>query len=152
MVEQWGTKSSNSYGTNGCRATDETILLVEDEALVRKAMAEVLEQAGYRLTVAASAAQALATQRDTAEPFHLLLADIVLPAVSGHELAAQLSLQCPQTRVLLMSGYFEKSKSCESGFQFDGCLAKPFSIRTLLRRVRAVLDKNHPCQSLVSSL
>jgi len=119
----------------------ETILLVEDEAFVRAATAEVLESAGYRLVIAGSAAEALAAYRRCSWPVDLLLADIVMPGMSGRELAAALANLHPRTRVLLMSGYAEQlawwgSSTC--GKQF---LAKPFSIPTLLRRVREVLDR-----------
>ncbi len=81
----------------------QTILLVEDEAFVRKVTAEVLESAGYRLVIAESAEEALAYRGRPAPD--LLLADVVMPGMSGRELAAEFTCLYPSTRVLLMSGY-----------------------------------------------
>ena len=123
-----------------CRGK-ETILLVEDEAFVRKATAETLESAGYRMVLAATAAQAKAAYRDCFEFVDLLLADVVLPGPSGHELAAEFLVLCPQVRILLMSGYAEQLTLCELSPYRKNYLAKPFSISTLLQRVRQVLDR-----------
>lgn len=121
----------------------ETILLVEDEAFVRKATSEALESAGYRVLTAENATQALQVLGEYAEPVNLLLADVVMPGINGHELARDFSALCPQTRVLLMSGYEEQLTSCEqSVHRRPEYLAKPFSIPMLLKRVREVLDRN----------
>ncbi len=119
----------------------ETILLVEDEAFVRKVTAEVLESAGYRVVIARGAAEALEAYRGRPGPPDLLLADVVMPGMSGRELATELESFYPRTRVLLMSGYAEQLVRCESSPYGHEYLAKPFSIGMLLRRVRAVLDK-----------
>ena len=118
----------------------ETILLAEDEAFVRKATGEALESAGYRVIVAGSAAQALEAHRNCGEQVDLLLSDLVMPGISGHELANEFLVLCPNVRVLLMSGYVEKLALCQLFFYGRKYLAKPFSIPVLLRRVREVLD------------
>jgi CheY-like chemotaxis protein len=89
------------------RCAPETILLVEDEAFVRKVTAEVLESAGYRLVIAGDSREALAYRGHLA-PVDLLLADVIMPGMSGRELAAELTSFYPSTRVLLMSGYAEQ--------------------------------------------
>ena len=122
------------------RCVPETILLVEDEAFVRKVTAEVLESAGYRLVIAGDAREALAYRERLAPP-DLLLADVIMPGMSGHELAVELTSFYPSTRVLLMSGYIEQLATHELPSCGREYLAKPFSIRTLLSRVREVLDK-----------
>jgi CheY-like chemotaxis protein len=119
----------------------ETILLVEDEAFVRKVTAEVLVSAGYRLVSARSAAEALEACR-CSEPVDLLLADLVMPGMSGRQLAIEFQSLCPSARVLLMSGYPEQLALCELPAYGRSHLAKPFSIRTLLTRIREVLDTN----------
>jgi len=119
----------------------ETILLVEDEAFVRNATAEILESAGYRLVIAATASEALAACRHCSWPVDLLLADIVMPGMSGRELAVELEDFYPHARVLLMSGYAEQLAWCGSSACDKHYLAKPFSIPMLLRRVRQVLNK-----------
>jgi len=118
----------------------ETILLVEDEAFVRKVTAEVLQSAGYRLVIATSAAEALEAYRGCG-PFDLLLADVVLPGMSGRELASELESSRPGAKVLLMSGYAEQLAPCELSARGHEYLAKPFSTRMLLSTVRGVLDK-----------
>jgi two-component system cell cycle sensor histidine kinase/response regulator CckA len=122
----------------------ETILLVEDEAFVRRVTAEVLEWAGYKLVIARSAAEALQVHQRRSEPVDLLLSDVVMPGMSGRQLAAEFDSLYPGARVLLMSGYAEQLALCELTPYGKTYLAKPFSIRMLLRRVREVLDANPP--------
>jgi two-component system cell cycle sensor histidine kinase/response regulator CckA len=124
----------------GLSCGPETILLVEDEAFVRKATAEVLESAGYRLMTASSATEALEAYARCFRPVDLLLADVVMPGMNGHDLAAEFESLCPRVRVLLMSGHEEQLARCEQSRYSKKCLAKPFSIDTLLKRVREVLD------------
>ncbi len=120
----------------------ETILLVEDEAFVRQAAAEALESAGYRLLIAGSAAEALEAYRKCFRPVDLLLADLVMPGMSGRELAAKFKGLSPGTRILLMSGYAEQLAACQPSSHARKWLPKPFSIRTLLRAVREALNTN----------
>lgn len=120
----------------------EAILLVEDEALVRKATAEVLQSAGYQVFIADNAAHALEIYRESSKPVDLLLTDVVMPGVSGRELAQTFSLLCPQVRIMLMSGYMEQLRLFRIASYRKEYLAKPFSVSTLLQRVREVLDKN----------
>jgi CheY-like chemotaxis protein len=138
------------FSEEGQAGGAETILLVEDEEFVRKVTSEVLESAGYRLVSARCAAEALDAQRTCPEPVDLLLADLVLPGTSGHQLAHEFAGLCPHARILLMSGYTEQLAL--SGLPPHGreCLAKPFSTRTLLRRVREALDK-FPVNSIASA-
>ena len=118
----------------------ETVLLVEDEALVRRAIQAALQSAGYRVITAESAAHALEAYHESSVPVDLLLSDVVLPGISGHELAQSLFALCPHIRIMLMSGYIDQLSSRElSTFQKE-YLAKPFSISTLLKRIREALD------------
>lgn len=119
----------------------ETILLVEDEAFVRKATAEVLESAGYRVLIASTAAAALRACRESLQSIDLLLSEAALPGMNGAGLATACQSMSPQARVLLMSGLGGQLAGCElhPGQQ---CLAKPFTTRTLLKKVREVLDTN----------
>jgi CheY-like chemotaxis protein len=118
----------------------ESILLVEDEAFVRKVAAEVLASAGYNLVVARNAAEALKSCGECPKPIDLLLADIIMPGMSGQELASDFQTLYPRARVLLMSGYAEQLAWCEFSPYGKTYLAKPFAMHTLLRRVREVLD------------
>jgi two-component system cell cycle sensor histidine kinase/response regulator CckA len=120
----------------------ETILLVEDEGFVRKVTAEVLESGGYKVVIAGNAGEALEAYRRLSAPVDLLLADVVMPGMSGRELATEFESLCPSARVLLMSGYAGQLAWCEVSPYGKTYLAKPFSVRILLRKVREVLDEN----------
>jgi two-component system, cell cycle sensor histidine kinase and response regulator CckA len=120
----------------------ETILLVEDEAFVRKVTAEVLETAGYSVVIAGNAPEALEAYDRRSQSVDLLLADVVMPGMSGRELAAEFKTRCPLGRVLLMSGYADQLAFCQLSPNCKAYLGKPFSIGTLLKRVREVLDTN----------
>jgi two-component system cell cycle sensor histidine kinase/response regulator CckA len=120
----------------------ETILLVEDEAFVRKVTAEVLESAGYKLLIARNGAEALDACHKSPQPVDLLLADVVMPGMSGRELADEFEGLCPHARILLMSGYAGQLAWCQLSPYGDAYLAKPFSVRGLLKKVREVLDAN----------
>jgi CheY-like chemotaxis protein len=119
----------------------ETILLVEDEAFVRESAGEVLESAGYIVLIAASATEALEVHCKFDEQIDLLISDVVMPGMNGQELAARFEALFPQVRILLMSGYSEQLISRKSSSGRKECMAKPFSIPILLKKVREVLDR-----------
>lgn len=119
-----------------------TILLVEDELFVRQATAAALESAGYRLLVAGGGVEGLDLCRAGRHPVDLLLTDLVMPGMSGGQLAAEFERLCPHARVLLMSGHAERLAQSERTGADRKCLVKPFSVRTLLGRVRELLDRN----------
>jgi two-component system cell cycle sensor histidine kinase/response regulator CckA len=130
-----------AFSEEGQAGGAETILLVEDEEFVRKVTSEVLESAGYRLVSTRSAVEALEAQSNCPGAIDLLIADLVLPGKSGHQLACEFAGLCPHARILLMSGYAEQLALGGSSSHGREYLAKPFSSRTLLRRVREALDK-----------
>jgi GAF domain-containing protein/CheY-like chemotaxis protein len=114
----------------------ETILLVEDEEAVRDAAREILQLLGYTVLEARHPGEALliAEQR---EEIHLLLTDVVMPAMSGPELAGRLAARHPSMRVLYMSGY--PSQAVELLGEGTAFLPKPFTLDGLARKVRQVL-------------
>jgi CheY-like chemotaxis protein len=121
----------------------ETVLLVEDEPSVRDLANRLLKQQGYRVLVAANGEEALRLAQDaTGERIHLLLTDVVLPQMSGKELADQLKIFRPDLKVLYTSGYTDYAVVhhgvLNSGTHF---LQKPFSLKTLSQKVREALDK-----------
>lgn len=118
----------------------ETILLVEDETFVRRVAAEVLESAGYRVVIASTATEALQACRACSEPVDLLIADVVLPGMSGRALATHVETLHSRARILLMSGYPEQLVLCELSAMNRKYLAKPFSAQSLLTKVRETLD------------
>ncbi len=121
----------------------ETILLVEDEDVVRGLARQILEQAGYNVLDAGSGQEALRLGREHNEPIHLLLTDVVMPETSGREIAQRLTSMRPATCVLFMSGYTDDAivhhGVLDSNVEF---IQKPFTPVALARKVREVLDLN----------
>jgi two-component system cell cycle sensor histidine kinase/response regulator CckA len=119
------------------RQGSETILLVEDEPAVRELVRRVLEATGYRVLSAGrpSEAELVLAEEDGVD---LLLTDVVMPEMSGYDLAARALEQRPELRTMFMSGY---SHSATGSQQADGeLLQKPFSTDELTRAVRRTLD------------
>ena len=119
---------------------NETVLLVEDEESVRQLVRETLESRGYKVIEAENGEEALKISTTYTEPIHLLITDVVMPGISGRELAKQLSETHPPTRVLFLSGYTEDAIVHQGGFEpGTAFLQKPFTLQNLSRKVREVL-------------
>ncbi|MFW5947523.1 MAG: PAS domain-containing protein [Gemmatimonadota bacterium] len=116
----------------------ETILVVEDEKPVRTVVQRILEGQGYRVRTAGSAAEALRVT-GTEDPIHLLLTDIVLPDLSGRELARRLVEARPGLAVILTSGYDPDEVGTDAAHEVF--IPKPFDREKLIRGVRTVLDR-----------
>jgi len=114
----------------------ETILVVEDQDDVRKLIVQILRAHGYRVLEAANGYQALDEAARHAEVLHLMITDVVMPGMPGTELARRLASVHPGTRVLFTSGYSETRKGLESSVPY---IAKPFTMATLVGKVREVL-------------
>ena len=121
----------------------ERILVVEDEAGARQSLEEILAFHRYEVTAVADGNEALALPRMPA--FDLLLCDLVLPGLSGTDVALALQARWPAMRVLLMSGYSqdEVAKHAVLGGQVR-FLQKPFDIDALLRELRSASAKQDP--------
>jgi PAS domain S-box-containing protein len=122
-------------------AGTETILVVEDEDGVRKLIKEILEHHGYRVIVAGQGAEALQVSRAHQGRIDLLLTDVIMPGMSGRELADQLSRELSGLKILFLSGYTD-SVIVDFGVLSAGTafLQKPFTPDVLARKVREVLD------------
>jgi PAS domain S-box-containing protein len=119
----------------------ELVLLAEDEPQVRQLAVRLLSGLGYRVMAGESGAEALALAAKASERIDLLLTDVVMPGMTGDELATRLRRTQPDLRVLFISGYSEDSEAIERALQSgDGFLPKPFTIASLARQVRQVLD------------
>ena len=118
----------------------ETILLVEDSESVRRFMTAVLTGQGYRVLSAENGERALLALPEASDALHLLITDIVLPGMSGPEIAALVDRARPGTKVLFTSGYTDREMLqkgvLQSGVAF---LQKPFDSDALARKVREVL-------------
>src|SRR5881397_1969037 len=119
----------------------ETVLLAEDEPAVRAIAQQALERHGYTVLAAPSGAAALALAAQHAATIDLLLTDVVMPGMSGRDLADRLTAQRPGIRVLYISGYTDNAivrhGMLEPGLAY---LQKPFRPHALVRKVREVLD------------
>jgi PAS domain S-box-containing protein len=123
-------------------ASLETVLVVEDEQAVRDLTVKMIEKLGYRILKAASGAEAIEISRTHAGPIALLLTDVVMPSMSGRQLADALQPQRPDMKVLYLSGYTEDTivnhGVLDPKVEF---LPKPFSREVLARKMREVLGK-----------
>ena len=114
----------------------QTILIVDDEDLVLTMVQTVLSAFGYRVLTAISGAKALDAIGQTLTPIDLVITDLVMPQMSGHELIEQIQLRLPGVPILCTSGFVRPS----GGSGNEAYLAKPFTSQQLLRRVKQLLD------------
>ncbi len=118
-----------------------TILLVEDEEVVRETTRRILVGSGYAVMAASSAEEALCIADEHVGELALLLTDVVMPGRSGRELASDLSRMRPRTKVLYMSGFTSDVAGLHAASAHGlNLIEKPFESDALLRRVHAVLD------------
>ena len=119
----------------------ETILLVEDEPSVRKAIDRILSMAGYRVLTAANGGEALLVCETHQGVIDLMLTDVIMPKMSGGELAERLKKLYPNLKVLFASGYTDNAIA-DRGILTPGTrfLAKPFTVAELTSKVREVLE------------
>ncbi len=119
----------------------ETILLVEDEQMVRQLCQKVLATRGYQVLVASNGEEGLRLARIHRGPIDLLISDIVMPGINGRDLANQLRPSRPEMEVLLISGYPDKVASVHGPLDTQSWfLEKPFTPDRLLARVQEILE------------
>jgi CheY-like chemotaxis protein len=119
----------------------ETILVIEDDLLVRRVTVRALEGSGYRVIPAASGEEALGIARQPGVGLDMVVTDVVMPGMSGREVVDELRRSRPAIPALFVSGYTQDAIAqrgvLDSGLEF---LSKPFTPATLVGRVRAMLD------------
>jgi PAS domain S-box-containing protein len=127
---------------------NETILLAEDEASLRRLTRATLEQNGYKVLEAKDGVEALAVSEACALPIDLLLTDVVMPGMGGRALAQELTRRRPEMRVVYMSGYTGQGVGTQGpidpGTDF---LSKPFTRVVLARKIREALDRRMVTES-----
>jgi CheY-like chemotaxis protein len=124
------------------KRASELVLLVEDEAGVRRLSKRILENAGYRVLEAANGDDAEKLFRGQAGACDLLVTDVMMPGCGGPELFRRLQGQAPALRVLYMSGYTERSAMDNGGIDPDlPFVQKPFTAAEFVRQVREALDR-----------
>jgi CheY-like chemotaxis protein len=133
-AEQLPTRSQELGG-------DETLLVVEDDEVVRTCVSRMLQDRGYHVLVARDGEEAVAIARRRPQRIDLVLSDVIMPRSSGPDVVARVLELAPQARALYMSGYSDHA-ILRNGALRDGLafLPKPFDRNTLARKVREVLD------------
>jgi len=123
----------------------ETILLVEDEISVRALTRDILHIHAYTVLEAANGDEAIALCERYEGVIHLMVTDMVMPGMSGRELARHLASSRPKMKVLYVSGYadadIKEGEALEPGSAF---LSKPFTSEQLVRELRLLLDQPMP--------
>ena len=141
-TEEEADRPQKREDTDSFPGGSETVLLVEDDELVRDLANRLLKQLGYRVLEATNGEEALTVAKEhDGETIHLLLADIVMPQMGGKALADRLKIPRPNVKVLYTSGYADNAivhhGVLDPGTHF---LQKPFSLKMLSHKVREVLD------------
>ncbi len=129
-----------------------TVLLVEDESLVRESTSKFLTGAGFRVLAAESAEEALATVATNPDPVDLLIAETILPGMSGAALAEILTSARPATKVLLVSGQAQAESHLPPPLSPVHFLVRPFLFSTLHEEVMALLCEKKPARGVSSAL
>jgi CheY-like chemotaxis protein len=141
-IDEPAQSTATDRGKEGSLRGSETILLAEDSTLLRVLTCALLENNGYKVLAAENGMEAVKLAERFDRPIHLLLTDVVMPGMSGRELAGRLAVERPGMRVLYMSGYTNDAivhhGVLEPGLFF---LEKPFSQDGLMRKLREVLDQ-----------
>ncbi|MGC2210619.1 MAG: response regulator [Candidatus Korobacteraceae bacterium] len=136
------SKSSNAGFGGHEGSMGQTILLVEDEEMVRGLMCEVLEQGGYEVLACSTPAEAIEVSRRHAGPVDLLLTDVVMPGMNGCEMAERIHEFLPQLQVVFMSGYTEHALTHDGRVDPKvEYLQKPFTLKALTQKLAKVLRK-----------
>jgi CheY-like chemotaxis protein len=131
-------ETSTPAGSSGGR---ETILVAEDEDMVRDLVCEILRRSGYTVLEARNGEEALEVAALHLDPIHLVVTDMVMPRMGGHDLAERLVPLRPEMKVLFMSGYTDKVSLHHRVLNREAAfLQKPFGPGTLTAKVREVLD------------
>ena len=140
-VDELATPAVRPAARAGGVAGTETVLVAEDDDLLRPLASELLRKLGYHVLEARDSAEALKAARGHPGEIHLIVSDVVMPGGGGFELAKQIRAERPTMRVLFMSGYTDEAVVrhglLERGLNY---LQKPFTPAVLTRRVREVLD------------
>jgi two-component system cell cycle sensor histidine kinase/response regulator CckA len=131
--------ASAADGSGTIASVKRTVLLVDDEVTVRRLVAAALRARGYAVLEASSGQEALPYGRSKEHVIDLLISDVVMPGMTGPELARKLREACPSLRVLYLSGYAGAAGTA-NGIDDDDFLQKPFGMDALCEKVRSLVD------------
>ncbi|HEX8280217.1 MAG TPA: ATP-binding protein [Chthoniobacterales bacterium] len=134
-------KEKSALGPTDRSQNYETVLVAEDDDIVRELVCDVLQEEGYNVLCAPDGVEALRVAREFDGEIHLLVTDVIMPHMNGTELAEQICLLRPDVKVLYVSGYSDNDISdhgiVDSGIEL---LQKPFTPQTLARKIRDVIE------------
>jgi CheY-like chemotaxis protein len=141
-AKQLAQRPAQSSRSPAVRHGSETILVVEDELVVRRALTRLLTRGGYTVLEAENGERALSLFREKADEVDLVLSDVVMPGMNGPETVKELRRLKPETKVLFMTGYTDDTTIRHSVSREEvELITKPFSREGLLTRVRRVLEE-----------
>lgn len=141
QVEAPASASPLAAPTPDAARGSETILVVDDEEQIRNLACGVLQTKGYRVLTAGNGREALRICRESSEPIHLLVTDLVMPDMNGRDLVRYATPLQPAMHVLYVSGYPDDAElRSEEAPGKAAFLQKPFNSETLLHRIRQTLD------------
>jgi two-component system cell cycle sensor histidine kinase/response regulator CckA len=119
----------------------ETLLLVDDEPIIREMWGEILEEVGYRVLCAGDGDEALSVLEDNRDKLDLVILDLVMPHMGGKETFAKIRQRFPGLKVLVSSGYSENGEAREMLKDgADGFIQKPYQIRMITAKIREILE------------
>lgn len=152
VKESVATIEGQEERAEDAQAGTETVLLIEDEEPLRRAAAEFLRLRGYTVLEARDGADALALSKKHESVIHLAVSDVVMPHMSGGELAKELEALRPETKLLFMSGYAGQMISDHKVMDGEhNFLQKPFTLKQLAGKIRTVLDRNRTAVPLLKN-
>jgi CheY-like chemotaxis protein len=118
----------------------ETILLVDDEDIVRNMLENFLGSIGYTVISACNGEEALKIAENHKKPIHVLLTDIVMPGMNGFELAKKIKASLPEIKLLYMSGYNKPTDTNQMTGTNKNFINKPICIYTIANKLREILE------------
>ncbi|MCE1248672.1 MAG: PAS domain S-box protein [Firmicutes bacterium] len=141
-ITKQGFKAEESSLDRNLPMGTEKVLVVEDDEIVRNTLRHIMNKAGYKAWFADKGKEALRISEELGDDIEMVLTDIVLPDINGLDLAVQFRERYPGIRVLLMSGYTDRSiiEHLEKHEEFD-FIHKPFKVQDLLQRIRDLFNK-----------
>lgn len=151
-LQQAGNPAAGEFfeaaGNKRMEQGKQTILVVEDEEMVRGLICEVLRREGYRVVACGDAAEGIEASERYGQAIDLLLTDVVMPGMNGPEMASRIQQSLPQLRVVFMSGYSERAlaQNVEGDASFE-YLQKPFTLKSLTQKMAKVLGRTEEAQA-----
>jgi two-component system cell cycle sensor histidine kinase/response regulator CckA len=136
--------AENSTGATPSAHGSETILLVDDDEMVRDLGVRILKKAGYKALTASNGKEGLAVYERKAEKIALVILDLIMPEMGGEQCLEEILKISPKAKILISTGYSSSDEMTRMRIEAlaSGFVAKPFALSDMLRTVREILDRN----------